>query len=760
MFSQIRVGITAKLLIPFVSILVLAIAVLGTTFLRAQDAALSSALERKAEVLARNLANGLRDSLSMGEYDQIQQTLENLKKTDQEVEYAILVGMDGKGVASTDRSLRNQSLNRDDFEAAALAVRDFTRRDTPTPGIFEVALPVAFQGNQLGILRMGFSTRRVMTITRPTRWIILEVGSLALFGGVVVYLHVARRVVRPLLAAVQRLEELARGDVDVGRRLVVSSKDEAGQLARAMNTVLETLHRLVQEIKETAVGLEMASERLTDAATQVSTGAQEQAASAEQTSASMTQMAASIQTVAGGAKTLATYVEDTSTSITQMGTSIQEVAKSSSLLAETVTDAASTTEEMTQSLDRMATNLEEFATTVTETSRTIETMASSIQAVTRNTEVLSLAASQASQMVSEMAGAVKEVAKIAIEADRFSQTASQDARTGDEAVAQTVKGMKTISNTMENTARAITGLGKRSQEIGKILEVIEEIADQTNLLALNAAIEAARAGGAGRGFAVVADEVRKLAERSVEATKEIGELIRQVQQETSEAVETANAAAVETKEGIGLADRAGLALRRILESVTRSSQLMGQIAAATAKQSQASADVLDTVSNMNSATSQVTTAVWQQAEGSKQIREAMERINRIMTYAAASTKEQAAGGRQVRLAVENMNKIASQMNLATKQQADGSRQIIHTVENMNRMTQQVSYATAEQRRGGEIVVKAMENISAIAHGNLSAVKEMSHSAKDLAEKAENLGKLVAVFRVRSERVAPSPRAPV
>jgi methyl-accepting chemotaxis protein len=590
-------------------------------------------------------------------------------------------------------------------------------------------------------------TKAVMEAQRRARFLrAMLMGLLLVAMGVAVGSFLIRRWFMPVQQMLAVSQGVAKGDLT--QRPALQSEDEIGTLAVSLGEMVVNLRKIVDNIQDASVQVASSAGQISANARLIMQGAQGQAQAAEETSTSMEEMAASIQTVASSAHGLANYVEETSSSITEMGASIEQVARSSATLAGTVTEASATIEQMTVSIDQMARDLASLSETVTGTSTTVEDMASFITSVAENAEKLSAAALSTSHTVTGMAGAVNEVAKIAAEADRIAARAAEDANTGGEAVARTIEGMKAVSDNMENTARVITGLGKRSQEIGRILEVIEEIADQTNLLALNAAIEAARAGEAGRGFAVVADEVRKLAERSVEAAKEIGEVVRQVQQDTTDAVEVARSGAAEAKQGIQLADKAGVALRSIIDSVTRSSQLMGEIASATGKQSAAGTQVLGTVSNMTSATNQVTTAVKDQAEGSKQIRQAMDNIKKVMSQAAYSTREQAAGGRQVRLAVENINKIASQVGIATKEQAEGSRQIVHAVEKMNDMTQQVSHATAEQKKGGELVVRAMENISDIARDNLATVQEMSKATANLAQQAENLARLVAVFRVQ------------
>jgi methyl-accepting chemotaxis protein len=169
------------------------------------------------------------------------------------------------------------------------------------------------------------------------------------------------------------------------------------------------------------------------------------------------------------------------------------------------------------------------------------------------------------------------------------------AQRGGEVVGQTITEMRAIAEQVDASARSISELGKKSEEIGRIIGVINDIADQTNLLALNAAIEAARAGEHGRGFAVVADEVRKLAERTTHATKEVAQSIRDIQDRTGEAVSTIQQSSGRVGKGVELASEAGSSLHEIVGGSDSLRSMVQTIATASDQQSQASADVARSV---------------------------------------------------------------------------------------------------------------------------------------------------------------------
>jgi methyl-accepting chemotaxis protein len=577
-----------------------------------------------------------------------------------------------------------------------------------------------------------------------TRGFIFIIGGASVGLIVLISFFITRSLTRPIRSLAEVATNVANGDLT--RQVAVDSNDEVGALGLAVNMMVDKLKEMIGTVNQTAAQVASAADQVNAGAASITRGAQTQASAAEETSSSMEEMAASIQTVAQNAGVLASNVEETSASINQMVASIEEVAKNSDVMASSVSETSATIEQMTASIDRVARDTDTLSVSVEETSATIEQMVASINQVAKNADVLASTVSETSSTIEEMAASIKQVAQNVSQADLISQQAAVEAKAGSEAVEMTIEGINRISDTMAITSKVMDSLGKRSEEIGKIVEVIEEIADQTNLLALNAAIEAARAGDAGRGFAVVADEVRKLAERSVVATKEISSVIKQVQKETEQAVRTTEMGASETREGIKLADKAGAALKRILDSVNSTNILMSQINNASDQQAGAAAQVLRTVENMNQATDQVTTAVKEQAMGTSQIRSAVENMNRVTQQLAGAMKEQSSGGKQIRAAVEDMNRVTGQVSIATNEQASGSAQILRAVDNMNGMTQQVANATSEQKRGGELVVKAVENISDIARENLTAVQEMSKAAENLTYQAESLQRAVSVFK--------------
>jgi methyl-accepting chemotaxis protein len=209
---------------------------------------------------------------------------------------------------------------------------------------------------------------------------------------------------------------------------------------------------------------------------------------------------------------------------------------------------------------------------------------------------------QVATAMQQMSSTVHEVSEHSQKASESSHKAAQAARQGGEVVEQTLSTMRSIADSFRTVSARIGELGKSSEEIGKIVAVIDDLADQTNLLALNAAIEAARAGEQGRGFAVVADEVRKLAERTTTATHGIGTMIASIQTETRNAVQAIELGSRDVEVGVEKTSASGAALKEIIQMSEQVGDMISQIATAATEQSSATEQVNSNVSQISSLT--------------------------------------------------------------------------------------------------------------------------------------------------------------
>ena len=249
--------------------------------------------------------------------------------------------------------------------------------------------------------------------------------------------------------------------------------------------------------------------------------------------------------------------------------------------------------------------------------------------ISSSTEEMAAGTHEQTQQATEVAGAVEEMTKTIMENTRnasiaadTAKRAGQKALEGGKIVADTINGMNRISEVVKISATTVHELGKSSDQIGEIIQVIDDIADQTNLLALNAAIEAARAGEQGRGFAVVADEVRKLAERTTKATKEIASMIKKIQADTLGAVASMDEGTKQVETGRLQADKAGIALKEIIEEANKVVDFVSQVAAASEQQSAAAEEISKSIEAISSVTQET-------ASGTQQIAHAAEDLNRL-----------------------------------------------------------------------------------------------------------------------------------
>jgi twitching motility protein PilJ len=220
----------------------------------------------------------------------------------------------------------------------------------------------------------------------------------------------------------------------------------------------------------------------------------------------------------------------------------------------------------------------------------------------------------ASATVAKMANEITDVSRSASESADVARQSVAAAQQGSTAVENAIKGMHEIRDQIQDTSKRIKRLGESSQEIGEITELISDITEQTNVLALNAAIQAASAGEAGRGFSVVAEEVQRLAERSAEAAKQIGALVRTIQTDTHDAVAAMEKSTQGVVEGARLSDAAGAALNDISQVSNRLAELISGISLATGQQATSANGVAQNIQHILTVTEQTQDGTQQTAQ--------------------------------------------------------------------------------------------------------------------------------------------------
>jgi methyl-accepting chemotaxis protein len=484
-------------------------------------------------------------------------------------------------------------------------------------------------------------------------------------------------------------ERLAVGDL---RELVAhESEDELGDLSRSFGRMGQALRNMVARVADAADRVDATASEMSSISQSVAAASADQVRRIQQAAELMSEIKSQVTGVAGSAQALNVAVEESSSSILELGAAGDELNDTASVLGEKVDEVSTSIEQMVRSVNQVSTSGEALADIAAETSSSMEEMASAMRAVDTTAE-------KTADLSRDVVGR---------------------AESGQEKVRQTIEGMEAIRDATDTAESVIRSLGERTTEIGAILDVIDDVADETNLLALNAAIIAAQAGEHGRAFSVVADEIKELADRVLASTKEIGGLIRSVQDESSNAIGAIEAGSRSVASGVELSADAGVSLEQITASSRESGTRIGEIVSAVREQTKAAAHVVDL----------------------------MERVRSGVEQISAAGTEQSRGNEIVHRSSVTMREVAQQVRRTTEEQSRGFGRIRESVEGVRHAVESINGSLQDQSSACNQVAEFLEQVYERTRANEDSGQRMDESMRGLLSQAESLREDVEKFRI-------------
>ena len=479
-----------------------------------------------------------------------------------------------------------------------------------------------------------------------TLWIIV-LSILGFAAAIIIGLFISKLIVKPLQEAFKVISELSVGSLKL--RMKWDTKDEFGEMSTRLNSFINSLQTYIQEIytvskgvftykrkiiddrNEMAPALENIVAILNDLKTETDIMQEKYQDGSTDYKGDETKFEGGYRTIVEGFnKSVHTVI-----SVVREGTLTLEKIAKGDLTARMIGDFKNNYAHYQKQINTTGESLENIIRQVTDV---VNATASASNQISSSSEEMAAGAQEQSAQATDVASAVEEMTTTIIETSKNTENAAKAAKKsgeiakeGGKVVNQTVQGMIKIAEVVKQSADTVQALGKSSDQIGEIVQVIDDIADQTNLLALNAAIEAARAGEQGRGFAVVADEVRKLAERTTKATKEIASMIKQIQKDTIGAVESMQLGTEEVEKGQALADKAGKSLSEIITRAEEVVDIITQVATASQQQSSAAAEISKSIEGISSVTQESAAGVQQIAKAAEDLSQLTDNLSNMVS---------------------------------------------------------------------------------------------------------------------------------
>lgn len=687
-----RATLEIKILTLVAALLLIGVVAAGFMVMTIEKSSLYGITESSSEATANIIAKDVERTMIAGRADITKELLNDLKNTGGVKEISVL-NYEGraafeKGAPATERA----ALRKIESTGRPLLVRGVKQLTFYKPLVNTGKCVNCHSGDPkiLGAVKASMSIEREYnSAVGYIRLVIVATVLACLFFSFILWLAIRKTVINPIRTLETAALRLSRGDLTFDVDL--KSQDEIGRFSREVSDSLVSISGILERIQDVSRRVSHVAEGVEKESRQVVDGTMLETEAVNNISSSIEEMNVGVTEIADGTDGLAASAEETAASMEEMVTSISEIKGST----------------------------EDLSMAVESTSTSIGQLSSAIKEVADNAGDLAEAAEETQAAIIEISSSIKEVEQRTKESAVLSDKVRSEAVTfGMTSIGKTIDGMKNIKSSVEKTANYIEKLGGRSDEIGKILVVIDEITDQTTMLALNAAILAAQAGEQGKGFSVVADEIKNLADRTASSTQEIAELIQSVRQEVSDAVTAMNEGLQSVSIGFKVTNEAADALRKIVESSKRSSEMTAAIEQATTEQAKAAQFVSSAMEKVLGMVGQIVRATNEQNKGIQLIMNATQKVSDVAVHVHTATNEQSMNTKQISQAVELVSDKSQQISRAVNEQKVGSEQIRDSVQNIKDLPKEnrerafrLNQMVKELKKDSDLAVTEMERFT-------------------------------------------------